>query len=58
MENLFELLKIGGKIVSSAKCSPLEIANAQATNRMYVDQNGFGYIYIPESIFCNEIETN
>ena len=35
---LFELLKSGGKIVSSASCTELEIAQARSCDRMYVDK--------------------
>jgi len=44
---LFELLKSGGKIVSSASCTELEIAQARSCDRMYVDKNGFGFVYFP-----------
>lgn len=33
-----------GAIVSSGVCSALEISNAQATNRFFVDQEGLGYV--------------
>jgi hypothetical protein len=48
MENLFkQLLEGGGKIISSNNCSILEIAEACSCNRMWVDENGFGFIYVP-----------
>lgn len=48
MENLFEKLKMeGGKIISSNDCTPLEISEARACGRMYVDDDGFGFIYFP-----------
>ena len=33
-----------GAIVSSGFCGALEIANAQATNRFFVDHEGLGYV--------------
>lgn len=48
MENLFTLLKEkGGRIVSSNDCSPVEIAEARACDRMFIDEDGFGFIYFP-----------
>ena len=47
---LFELLKSGGKIVSSASCTVLEISEARSSNRMYVDKNGFGFVYFPQKV--------
>jgi hypothetical protein len=47
---LFELLKSGGKIVSSASCTELEIAQARSCDRMYVDKNGFGFVYFPSKV--------
>jgi hypothetical protein len=44
---LFELLKSGGKIVSSASCTVLEISEARSCDRMYVDKEGFGFVYFP-----------
>ncbi|MBL1176935.1 hypothetical protein [Pantanalinema sp. GBBB05] len=35
----------GGAIVCSGECSEVEIANAQATNRWFVDEDGFGYVW-------------
>jgi hypothetical protein len=50
MKELFEMLiSKGGKIVSSANCSTLEIAEAGACKRMWVDENGFGFIWFPQS---------
>jgi hypothetical protein len=49
MKKLTELLiKHGGKIISSNDCSVLEIAEARADNRMWVDENGFGFIFMPK----------
>lgn len=48
-EELIRKLAIdGGCIVSSGDCSSLEIADAQATNRMYVDDDGLGFILRPK----------
>lgn len=33
-----------GAIVCSGDCSAMEISDAQATNRFYVDNQGFGYV--------------
>jgi hypothetical protein len=46
---LFQKLKNGGKIVSSASCTELEIAQAKACGRIYVDEQGYGFIYLPEN---------
>lgn len=46
--DLFELLVYsGGKIVSSNYLPTWEIQQAQASNRMFVDENGLGYVWIP-----------
>lgn len=34
----------GGAIVSSNECSEMEIADAMATKRFAVDEEGFGYV--------------
>ena len=46
MEQLIERLKNGGKIVCSSECSILQIAKARVCGRMYVDNYGFGFIYL------------
>jgi len=51
---LFELLKSGGKIVSSASCTVLEISEACSCNRMYVDKEGFGFVYFPSKQLTEE----
>lgn len=60
MKELFEKLKMNkGKIVSSASCTNLEIAEARACNRMFVDDEGCGFIYFPEiPEVSNIIESN
>lgn len=34
-----------GYIVSSSRCSTEEIAIARAEGRLFVDRDGFGYVY-------------
>jgi hypothetical protein len=41
---LEQLVKEGGAIVTSNECSEMEIADARATGRMTVDENGIGYV--------------
>lgn len=45
MEELFKKLRNGGAIVSTNDLSETEIAEARACNRMWVDEDGFGYVY-------------
>lgn len=47
MEKLFNLLRNGGRIISSAHCTEYQIAQAQACGRMYIDKDGFGFVYFP-----------
>lgn len=45
-DGLISLLREkGGAIVSSNDCSPMEIADARATDRFWVDENGFGFVW-------------
>ena len=47
-EMLFYFLKVnGGSIVSSNSLSTYEINQARASNRMFVDDDGFGFIWLP-----------
>lgn len=49
MEDLFRMLaKDGGKIISSNDCNELEIAQARACRRMWVNSEGFGFIWFPK----------
>lgn len=51
LTRLLALLRLtvdGGKIVSSAALSPEAITMAAACNRMYVDADGLGFVYVPE----------
>jgi hypothetical protein len=41
---LYKLAEGGGAIVSSNNCSEMEIANAQACGRFFVDPDGLGYV--------------
>jgi hypothetical protein len=44
-DQLIRLLGIsGGAIVSSNDCSEIEIADARATSRFAVDEDGFGFV--------------
>lgn len=48
MKELFDLLaKYGGKIVSSNDLNEIEISQARASSRMYVDEDSLGYIWLP-----------
>jgi len=49
IKELLEKLKFGGKIVSTGGCNISEIAQARADGRMYVDEDGFGFIYMPNN---------
>lgn len=44
IEKFLAKLRDGGAIVSSGKCSEIEIVNAQANGRFFVDSEGFGYV--------------
>ena len=43
-ELLKQLVREGGAIVTTAECSVMEIADARATLRMAVDEDGIGYV--------------
>ena len=48
MKKLLELLAThGGKIVSTNDLNPDEINQARASNRMYVDEDSLGYVWLP-----------
>lgn len=48
INNLLEkLIKYGGKIVCTSSLNVDEINQARASNRMFVDDDGFGYVWIP-----------
>ena len=44
---LLTKLRYGGRIVSSAACTAAELTIARAERCMYVDKDGFGYVYQP-----------
>lgn len=44
-ENFLKKLREGGAIVSSNQCSTLEIDDARASNRFFVDEDGYGYVW-------------
>jgi hypothetical protein len=43
-------LRAGGSIVSSAACTASEILFARADHRMFVDKDGYGYVYRPSQV--------
>ena len=48
MKKLLEkLINEQGRIVSSASLDEEDIRQAQASNRFWVDENGFGFAWIP-----------
>jgi hypothetical protein len=49
IKELLELLaKHKGTILSTASLKSNEINQARASNRMYVDENSLGYVWMPE----------
>lgn len=52
LRGLLELLALHkGSIVSSASLDVENIRQAQASGRMYVDENSLGYVWMPEDDF-------
>ena len=51
IEELLDMIAIDpqGSIVSSAQYDHYMINQARASKRMYVDENGLGFIYIPSN---------
>lgn len=48
MKKLFDfLIKYGGEIVSSNSLTTDDINQARASERMYVDENSYGFIWMP-----------
>lgn len=41
------LIEEGGSVVCSSSCTLLEVAEAKACKRFYVDEHGFGFVYFP-----------
>jgi len=49
MKKLFDyLIEYGGQIISSNDLSPEWINQARASDRMWVDENGLGFIWEPD----------
>jgi len=49
METLLNYLKnYGGRIISSNELTPSDINEARLGNRMWVDNEGFGFIWVPQ----------
>jgi hypothetical protein len=48
MENLFTHLEQGGMIVSSSECTEVEIREARAYGRFFVNEKGYGFVYFTE----------
>lgn len=49
IENLLELLALhGGSIVSTASLKPNEINQARASERMFVNENSLGFVWMPK----------
>lgn len=49
LEILLQLLaEHKGAIVSTASLSAMDIRQAQASGRMYVDENSLGYVWMPQ----------
>lgn len=46
-ELLAKLAWRGGKVISTAELSALEIAVARAEGRMYVDSANLGFVWVP-----------
>ena len=52
MKKLFEKLKMEkGRIVSTASLNVMAIEQARASNRIWVDENGFGFVWLPDCEF-------
>lgn len=50
---LTALIDERGAIVSSADCSPMELAFARSEGRFYVDGDGFGFVLRPREWLGN-----
>jgi hypothetical protein len=47
MYHLFSLVKrFGGKIISSLECTPLQLIVASKNSCLYVDDQGYGFVYV------------
>lgn len=57
MKNLIALLIYEkGRIVSSASLETHDIDQAKAGHRWYVDENGFGFAWLPDFDICSTVE--
>ena len=54
---LKKLATEGGKIVSSGDLTIQQIAEANACDRMYVDDLGLGYVWVEKSSEAKEVST-
>lgn len=58
MATLQELLSMcasgDGRIVSTGELTELQIADARANNRMFVDSDGLGYVLLPWGCYCRK----
>jgi len=50
-DRMLSLVAEGGWLVSSSRCSQMEIAFARAEGRMFVDADGLGYVVRPAASF-------
>jgi hypothetical protein len=54
-EDLYELLRSeGGVIRSTGDLDEMDIRQAQASGRMYVDNDGFGFVWFPSLDISNK----
>lgn len=47
-ESFFKKIRSGGAIVSTKSCSEQELIAARITNRFFVDEDGFEYVWHPQ----------
>ena len=46
--DLLMMLRTGGTLIADAGCSTDEFIAARREGRMFVDEDGFGYVYKPK----------
>jgi len=57
IKELLETLALkGGKIVCTAQLDVMEINQARASNRLFVDENGIGFVWDPNILFFPKTE--
>jgi hypothetical protein len=57
ISNLLELLALhGGTIESTGSMDEMNIKQARASDRMYVDENGLGFVWMPPGLFPESVE--